>query len=137
MPRYGRTSKARLATAHPILQDVFNAVIERVDCSVIWGRRGYVDQMEAYVEEFSKARFGQSPHNYEVSLAVDVVPYPSGWKDEKILADFAIYVKGVAHGLGYLNMIDWGGDFKSINDMAHWELREWRTLRRDAKLFEG
>ena len=39
MPKFGRSSRARLITCDKRLQKVFNEVIKYVDCSVLEGHR--------------------------------------------------------------------------------------------------
>ena len=66
-------------------------------------------------------------HNYNPSLAVDVVPYPIDWKDIKRFIEFANYVKGVADMLfayGAIdNRIEWGGNWKSFKDYPHFQIK--------------
>ena len=50
MPKFGSSSKRRLATCDERLQKVFNEVIKHVDCSVLCGHRGEYDQNKAFEE---------------------------------------------------------------------------------------
>ena len=86
------------------------------------GWRGSAEQEKAFINGNSKARFGNSPHNY--GAAFDCAPIISGklcWPDDKTLWN-TIGKAGMAAGL------DWGGNFKSIIDNPHFELPAWRNL---------
>ena len=136
MPKFGKTSKRRLATCHEDLQRVFNEVIKRVDCSILKGYRGEKEQNEAYNKGTSNAKYPTGRHNSKPSRAVDVVPYPVDWKDYERMTLFAGYVLGKAESMG-VNLIwgnDWDGDFETkdtgLKDYPHFELKndkeEWR-----------
>jgi len=120
MPAFSRTSLERLSTCHPLLQQLFNEVIRHRDCTVLCGHRGKQEQEQAVRDGFSKAKFGQSRHNYSPSLAADVMPYPIDWQDKQRIKEFSEFVKGLAAGMNI--PIQWGGDFRSFYDAPHWEL---------------
>ena len=126
MHKYSQKSKLHLSTCHKDLQIVFNHVIKYWDCSVIWGHRGKDDQNKAWIQGYSKLRYPKSKHNKLPSLAVDVVPYPTLWKDEPEMIRFGKFVKwfaDVLYDMGDIkSKIDWGGDWKNFIDMAHWEI---------------
>ena len=132
MPSFGESSRTRLATAHPKLILVFEEVIKRADCSILCGHRTKEEQEDAFKRRVSKARWGESPHNYTPALAVDVVPYPIDWDDHLRMAHFAGRVCEVAHSLGIA--IEWGGDWdgdtsttdQSFLDLPHFQLANWR-----------
>ena len=129
MPAFGKRSRGNLAQAHHDLQRLFNEVIKTYDCSVICGHRDSVDQDAAFHAGFSKVEFPNSKHNQQPSLAVDVMPWPIDWKDEKRLYNFVGYVMRVARELGIdvRSGADWDGDFdfkdQNFHDAPHWELR--------------
>lgn len=148
MPRFGRGSQSQLATAHPVLQRLFQRVILDYDCVVIKGHRGQQEQDRAFAEGASKLKFPNGNHNAYPSNAVDVAPYDVSlkgvnWKtkvldagklDKEVLANlcrfyhFAGMVKGVALLMGIT--IRWGGDWdgdnyfndQTFNDLVHFEL---------------
>ena len=111
MPRYGKTSRARLETCHEDLQKVFNEVIKTIDCSVLEGIRTKEKQDRMYAEKKSKFKYPKSNHNVTEpngkSLAVDVTPYPLDWKDRERQTLFAGYVLATARSMGIL--LRWGG----------------------------
>ncbi len=121
MPSFSRRSQERLDSCHPDLKTLFNLVVGHMDCTVLKGHRGKEEQNAAYDDGKSTLRFPKSRHNKIPALAVDVVPYPIDWYDHKRFDDFALFVKGVALGLDIA--VTWGGDWKTLVDKPHWELR--------------
>lgn len=130
MPRFGKRSKARLATCDSRLQNLFNEVIKHFDCSVLEGHRGEKEQNEAYAKGNSKLRYPDGKHNKIPSIAVDVVPYPIDWQDRERMTYFAGFVMGIASGMGL--KIRWGGDWNmntelkdnNFDDLPHFEIRD-------------
>jgi hypothetical protein len=96
-----------LATCRLDIQKVMNEVIKTFDNSIICGRRGEREQEKAFKEKRSKAHFGESPHNYPESFAVDAPPYPIDWRGEKELLEAAK-----------------AGDFKEVIEILH-NLERW------------
>lgn len=133
MPTFGKRSLDNLAQAHPDLQKVMHEAIKHFDFSVICGYRGMADQNKAYASGASKARFGQSPHNFKPSLAVDCTPYPLDWKDEKAFKEMGKVIMDAAMRLGV--RIRWGGDWdfnEKTNDgwdKPHFELHPWKDYK--------
>ena len=128
MPKFGRKSRERLATCDKKLQDVFNEVIKKVDCSVLEGHRDERRQDKLYEEGKTKVRYPMGRHNSKPSRAVDVVPYPVDWKDRERFHLFAGFVIGVAYRMGI--SLRWGGDWNmnwevddnKFDDFPHFEL---------------
>lgn len=97
------------------------------------------DQNRLFVKGVTKARGGESPHNY--GAAVDLIHGTKGWdltrKQWGILGHIGkelaetIRVPYVApdgkHGTKPLRLT-WGGDWK-FYDPAHWELTNWQEIR--------
>lgn len=72
----------------------------------------------------SKARWGQSPHNF--GMAVDIVHFGRYWDLTKREWDvIGLIGKEVARKRAV--KVSWGGDWK-FYDPAHWELTEWRDI---------
>lgn len=126
MPKFSAKSRAHLAQAHPILQTLFNAVIEKTDCTVLDAQRGRAAQEKAFALGNSRAHFGQSAHNFVPAVALDVVPYPLDWADTKAFQALAKIVLETAREQGA--DITWGGTFTTIKDMPHYELGNWKSL---------
>lgn len=120
MPSFSTKSAERLLTCDHRLQRLFNDVIKFLDCSVICGHRGKLEQDKAYAEGKSKLRWPDSKHNVSPSKAVDVIPYPQDWSNIQRFREFAVIVKECAARLGI--KVRWGGDWKEFPDFPHWEL---------------
>lgn len=120
MPKLSKRSVERLATCHPDLQKLFNELIKEVDFTVLCGHRTKEEQDEAFKIGTSRAQYPQSKHNKFPSLAVDIAPFPIVWSDTKQFSYLATKVKEKAVELGL--KIKWGGDFKNLKDMPHYEL---------------
>lgn len=128
MPSFGERSRRELATCHSALQSLFNGVIREYDCSVLCGRRGKEAQDAAFAAGFSKVQWPNSKHNAivpDLSLAVDVVPYPIDWKDRDRFYHFAGYVRGVASRMDIEIKIRWGGDWDSDFDLRDQSFMDW------------
>ena len=133
MPRFSRSSKAKLAQCDERLQLIANIVVKDFDCTVVTGRRGRAEQNKAYKNGKSKLKYPRSKHNKPVSLAMDLAPYIKGkgisW-DASQCYYFAGYVMRVADELGIKLRCgsDWDGDRdvndQSFNDLVHFELME-------------
>jgi len=122
MPKFGKRSRKELATAHPDLQRLFNAVIEKIDCAVICGHRGRDDQNKAFVAGNSKLPWPRSKHNKIPAMAVDVTPWPLKWEDHESFRALSVVVKDTAKALKI--KIVAGIDWKTFPDAPHYELVE-------------
>ena len=132
--KFSNKSKQALDTAHQLLQEIFNTVIQYVDCTILEGHRGEKEQNEAYYKGNSQVKFPNSKHNKLPSLAVDAVPYPIDWNDRVRLAYFAGTVIGISKHIlkdtGYvlISGIDWDNDNNvkehQFLDFPHFELRK-------------
>jgi len=130
MAKYSEKSKAKLATAHPLLQRVFGVVVQAVDNTILCGHRPKEEQDAAFAERRSCVKWPDSKHNSVPSMAVDAAPYPINWKNIKRFIYFGGFVMGVAFALGI--KLRWGGDWdgdtdlddQSFNDYPHFELKE-------------
>jgi peptidoglycan L-alanyl-D-glutamate endopeptidase CwlK len=150
MPVFSKKSQSILSKAHEDLQDLFNLVIERFDCTIICSVRSAEDQQKAFDSGHSKAKPGQSPHNFEPSFAVDVVPasvlggevrrgkktYKLDWNSrdpqiqQLVREEFFLMAGHVKAAIAELGLsIQWGGDFKSFEDLPHWEISDWETKK--------
>lgn len=120
MPKFGKRSKKELATAHPDLQRLFNAVIEKIDFAVICGHRGHADQDKAFAEGKSKLKWPNSKHNKVPSLAVDCVPWPLDWDDHARFRVLADIVKDTAKQMKI--QVECGIDWKKFPDAPHYQM---------------
>lgn len=141
MPHFGQRSLENLRTLHPDLQKILNMAIKIYDFSIIDGLRGEEKQIVAVETGKSEATYPNSKHNrskkddgtydYNISDAVDIVPYPVKWPDvhkqstkeyTKRMGEFyrlAGIINAIAFTLGI--KIKWGGDFKTFFDGPHFE----------------
>ena len=120
MPKFSESSLAKLNTCDHRLVMIFNEVIRNMDCTILCGHRGQVEQDKAFAEGKSKLKWPNGEHNKTPSRAVDAAPYPIDWSNKpKVLARFyffAGYVKSVADSMGF--KVRWGGDWDSDMDFA-------------------
>ena len=87
--------------------------------------RSNEEQTAAFVRGVSKARAGESAHNY--GLAVDVIHGIHGWEIANESWRMIGHIgKEVAAQNGI--RIVWGGDW-NFYDPAHWELENWKELK--------
>ena len=122
MNKWSKRSLDNLQTCDYRLQLLFNTVLQVHDCSIICGYRGEEEQNKAFAEGKSKLKYPNGKHNKNPSIAVDVLPYPfKGWEDKEDFKKFSDIVKAVAYALNI--PIVWGGDWVSLVDMPHWELK--------------
>ena len=130
MPRFGKRSKERLATCDERLQEVFNEVIQFVDCSVLEGHRSQERQDQLYIDGKTKVKYPNGRHNSNPSRAVDCTPYPIDWADRERHTLFAGFVIGLARAKGI--KLRWGGDWdmdfqvmdNRFDDFPHFEVRD-------------
>jgi peptidoglycan L-alanyl-D-glutamate endopeptidase CwlK len=135
MPTFSIKSMSKLSTAERDLQTIMQAAVKVVDFSVIYGHRSIEEQQAL----FSKGRETsgsivtycdgvekKSKHNYSPSKAVDIIPYPSGWKDEERFSYVAGVIMTVADRLlreGLVeNRLEWGGNWSRFKDRPHFQL---------------
>ena len=135
--KYSNISKVRLSECHGDLQIVFKEVLKYFDNSIICGHRGEQEQNTAFESGYSKVKYPNSKHNSYPSMAVDALPYPIDWKDEKRMIFFAGFVIATAKRLKeegkITHYIRWGGDWdkdldlkdNKFQDYPHYELVNW------------
>lgn len=127
MPRFSTKSRAHLRTCTPGIQQVFNKVIEKFNCTILEGSRGEVRQNGLFHDGLSRKQYPDSKHNVIPSEGIDAAPWPIDWKDRERFTYFAGYVKGIADSLGI--KIRWGGDWdmdtevddNTFDDLCHFE----------------
>ncbi len=125
MPKFSKISQTRLITCSPILQEIFNELIEEYDCTILCGARGKEEQNQAFNSGFSKAKWGQSKHNIipgirDSSDAVDAAPCPIDWNNHVRFSEMNDKIQEIAVKKGV--KIRWGGMFTTIKDLPHWEI---------------
>lgn len=144
MSKFSDLSKKRLSMARPELQVVANAAILQTDFMVLDSLRGRLAQEKAFRTKMSKARFGESAHNYFPAIAYDLFPAPYDWDNTKAFVDLSEVILSIAKEKGI--PLRWGGDWNMDGnnpgdtdnwDKPHYELHPWRTWAKKSKLFEG
>lgn len=136
MSSYGRKSTRIFSTLHPIWQEILTEAIKSdyFDHSLIEGTRAPERQNELYASGESKAKAGESAHNYSPSFGVDIIPHPLGYADGQFMLLLAGHIIGVAEKMGYkvTNGSDWDRDGMTIDtnfkDFWHFELTDWRKM---------
>jgi len=133
MYKFGPKSLERLKTCDTRIQTVMHKLIEEMDVTILEGVRTDERQNKLFAEGKSKLKAGQSKHNMEPSMAVDVAPWDSRsgimWEDKERFCYMAGISKGIAKELGIT--LRWGGDWNMngvlsdnrFNDLPHLELR--------------
>ena len=150
--QFGKASKLSRAKLHPLLRSIFDEAIKVVDFKILDATRGRALQTKAYLQGKSKAKFGQSAHNYVPAVAADLFPAPYDWDNFeafwKLYDVIGRYNPATGEGKGLaLQMkiplrcgIDWNmDDGKTMEDAwdgGHYELHPWRDFAKKSKLYE-
>lgn len=121
MPSFGTRSKRRLSGCDEKLQRILNEVIKESDFSVLCGHRGEAAQNKAYYSGHSGLKYPRSKHNGYPSRAVDIAPWPIDWNDLNRFIALSELVKKEADKQDV--EITWGGDWRRLVDMPHFELK--------------
>lgn len=128
MPKFSKTSLDRLNTCHEDIIKVCTELIKQYDFSVLCGHRSREEQDKAYDSGNSKVRFPNSKHNKQPSSAIDIAPYPINWDDFSRFKEMWIRFDTIAKVLkneGKISSIFvWGGDWKTLKDYPHIEIKE-------------
>lgn len=141
MPTFGAASSAALLKCHPKLQLVAHEAIKEIDFRVLDATRGRADQERAFAGGKSKARFGQSAHNYVPAIAFDLFPAPYDWNNRQSFINLSKVILRISKEKGV--PLRWGGDWNGDGnlsdgwDMPHYELTPWREWAKQSKLYEG
>ena len=132
MPKFSNKSDLALDTCHPLLQELFRAVIKEQDCTIIEGHRTRRRQNQLFEQGLSEKKWPYGKHNTMPSQAADVGPYIWGrgipWDHQDHFYKFAEVVLAKAKELKI--RIRWGGDWdgdgdfkdQKFNDLSHYEL---------------
>ncbi|NYT62453.1 M15 family metallopeptidase [Alcaligenaceae bacterium] len=120
-------SEERIATLLPEAQPIARALVQKaalsgIEIKIISGLRTYDEQNELYAQGRTKpgikvtnARGGYSNHNFGIAFDVGV------FEGKKYLSES---VKYKAVGVLGLDMgLEWGGNWKTIVDQPHFQLR--------------
>lgn len=119
--RVDARSETAIATLHPKVQPIARALVKAaaqggITIKITSGTRTYAEQDALFAKGgVTKARGGQSNHNFGLAFDVTIFDGPNPvWESPKYQA-----VGQLGKSLG----LSWGGDWKSIVDEPHFELR--------------
>lgn len=92
--------------------------------------RGVVDQNNDYIKGVSKAKWGESAHNYNAAVDFFRITQQAGatWDPAWFKATL-----GPAVGL-QSDWLVWGGTFTSLTDLPHVEVKGWELLAQSGQL---
>ena len=74
-------------------------------------------------KKVTNAQAGESPHNYKPSAAFDIAFITVGKKLDWSAGNFKLFADII---LKIQPLVFWGGNFQSIPDAPHFELKDWR-----------
>lgn len=133
--KFGKSSTFRLFHLNTKLALLCYDVLVHHNISILCTTRNKTEQTKAYNSNKSKAIFGESPHNYEKSFAVDVGLWNDSLKgvDSEDVESFkaitdCFKLHAESRGIEIECGIDWGWD------MPHVELKGWRDISVDYNL---
>lgn len=123
-------SETNIATLQPkaqraarlFLHELRNHLPSGVTVEIISGTRTYAEQDALYAQRprVTKARGGFSNHNFGIAWDIGF------FKGRKYLEESPLYA--FAGGIGRMLGLDWGGDWKSLIDEPHFQLKTNLTL---------
>ena len=135
MPKFSIKSMSVLSTCHRDIQTIMQEAIKHVDFSVFSGHRTPDEQAKLYAQgrttkgniiTYRDGTEKKSKHNYSPSKAVDIIPYPTGWKDEERFSYVAGVIMTVAERLwkeGKVEkQLEWGGEWHNFKDRPHFQI---------------
>lgn len=130
MPNFSKRSEKNLEDVDDRLVVMCKRAIRVMDFSVIEGHRSEARQNALFDKGMSKLKYPHSKHNTKPSLAIDCVPYPIDWQDQRRFYQLAGVFKAIAHSLGF--EIRHGGDWdrddefkdQKFFDLPHFEIYE-------------
>ena len=129
MFKFGKKSLDKINNAkfHPKLRLLLVEAIKTspLDFTVIETVRT-IEQQRIYVAKGTsktmKSRHIPSTNKSGLCEAVDIAPYPIDWKNTARFKQLAEHIKKTAKALN-INIV-WGGDWKTLIDMPHYELKQ-------------
>lgn len=130
MRRFSQRSLDNLKNVDKRLAEMCHLAIDVVDFAVIEGHRGKHRQDEMFHAGRSMLKWPESKHNRDPSMAIDCVPYPIDWSDQRRFYYLAGVFKTIAYQLGFelRHGGDWDRDdiFKDqkFYDLPHFEIYE-------------
>ena len=105
---------------HPDLIRICDELEKIIDFKITCAHRTEEEQNKAFKDGFSKLQYPKSKHNTLPSMAMDLAPLPINYNNIARFHYLAGMVMAIAHNLDI--KIQWGGNWKSIVDLPHFEL---------------
>jgi peptidoglycan L-alanyl-D-glutamate endopeptidase CwlK len=146
-PSDGR-SEQRLAGLHLKAQEAARRLLSLANeagfrVRLISGTRSYAEQDQLHAQgrhgnagpRVTNARGGQSNHNFGIAWDVGLFDDAGGYLNGDTNAEIAEYRRlgELARPLG----LEWGGDWKTIPDVPHYQLPTGRSVAETRRLFEA
>ncbi len=110
---------------------------------IISGTRSYAEQDRLHAQgrygnagpRVTNARGGQSNHNFGIAWDIGLFDTTGAYLNGDSAAEIAEYRRlgELARPLG----LEWGGDWKSLPDVPHYQLRTGRSVAETRRLFEA
>lgn len=130
MYKLSNRSLGNLMMVDERLVTMCHRAIEVVNFAVICGHRDAKEQNDFYFRGMSKLEYPDSKHNKDPSQAIDAVPYPIDWEDQRRFYYLAGIFKAIAYDLGF--QLRHGGDWdrddifkdQKFYDLPHFEIYE-------------
>jgi len=148
MYKFGKASTRRLQTCHPDIQAIMHEALKHseIDFTIVCGFRGEAEQNKAYEyrgpkgERKSYAKFGESPHNVDPSLAVDLVAYRDGkcqWDNQLLFDELRANIRIanevlIARGDVEIRIHQLTGNW----DRPHWEAYDWKKRKQTIEVYD-
>lgn len=145
LSRFDKRSETTIATLHPKAQEFAREFLKRIQDSgilgtviikLISGTRNYAEQAALFAQGRTKsgkivtnAGPGQSNHNFGIAWDIGL------FKGTDFLTDSPLYTKVGQEGK-QIKSLEWGGDFKSIVDRPHFQVKNNLTLKQIRAKFE-
>lgn len=136
--KFTMTSMSRRALLQKPLMAMVDLAIRDVEFSILDSIRGRHAQELAFSLGRSKAHFGDSAHNYNPAVAVDLFPAPYSWDTKRADVRDAFrtlrdVMMNASQRVGV--PLRWGGDWDrdgktnsvGLVDLPHFELDPWRS----------
>lgn len=140
MPVFSERSKKARAELHPFLQQLVDEAIKEIDFVILDAQRGRAEQEKAFRGGFSKAKFGQSAHNYIPAVALDICPFPIDFNNLDKPNGFKAIAKVFMRIAKEKKLpVRWGGDWdmdgdwkdEKFLDWGHFEIHPWRDYAKE------
>jgi len=134
---FSKSSMRNLKELHYILRRIAMEALSAgvIDFAIVDAYRDRQTQDKYFREGKSKVQFPNSTHNVYPAEAMDLQPYINGKYSVDPKDYFRLHdvIMTTAHFLGYDNLIEWGGNWKTFKDYPHFQLVDnYETIKGNA-----